>query len=317
MERKTGEPQPEVLRLSSWTEILEYLSGFSPPETSIDLEGSVAAATWAFRGLRDSSYELEPSIEREASDKSMGWAALEELVSTEFKARARSHLSPSLIPEDELTWLAQMQHYAITTRLLDFTYSPFVALYFAIRDGAASANRTHVRLWAINAEEVNRRFRAATWNASFEDRRRKGSYRPSVVSLDTDDFATDRDSIVDETAGLQTAIADALSATGTFRGELNRIGCTCMAPPPSFNPRLVSQQGLFLLNFAEDLSLGESLKKMMAQSSDWRRACDIPVGLTREIERHLFQMNIHEQSLFPDMHGLAGFIRQRTRLHWR
>jgi len=43
----------------------------------------------------------------------------------------------------------------------------------------------------------------------------------------------------------------------------------------------------------------------------WQEADAIP-----EIEDRLFQLNIHEQSLFPDMEGLSGLIRQRVRLHW-
>jgi hypothetical protein len=27
-------------------------------------------------------------------------------------------------------------------------------------------------------------------------------------------------------------------------------------------------------------------------------------------------MNIHDLSLFPDIEGLAGFLKQRARLHW-
>ena len=49
----------------------------------------------------------------------------------------------------------------------------------------------------------------------------------------------------------------------------------------------------------------------------WACRLDIPVGLVPEIERRLFQMNIHHQSMFPDMEGLAGFIRQKLRLHWK
>ena len=46
------------------------------------------------------------------------------------------------------------------------------------------------------------------------------------------------------------------------------------------------------------------------------QAFDIPVVLLPEIETRLFQMNIHEQSLFPDITGLAGLIKQRIRLHF-
>jgi hypothetical protein len=85
-----------------------------------------------------------------------------------------------------------------------------------------------------------------------------------------------------------------------------------------FNHRLASQQGVFLVNCAESLSFGESLKKMMAtHTSEWCKRFDITADAVPHIEQRLFQMNIHEQSLFPDTEGLAGFIRQKVRLHWR
>jgi hypothetical protein len=61
----------------------------------------------------------------------------------------------------------------------------------------------------------------------------------------------------------------------------------------------------------------ESLSKMMEPCSGWAKTFDIPIDLISEIEGRLFQMNIHEQSLFPDMEGLAGLIRQKIRLHWK
>jgi hypothetical protein len=48
----------------------------------------------------------------------------------------------------------------------------------------------------------------------------------------------------------------------------------------------------------------------------WCKTLDINIGAAYDIEQRLFQMNIHEQSLFPDMQGLAGLIDQRLRLHW-
>jgi FRG domain len=67
------------------------------------------------------------------------------------------HLGKSALPKDDLTWLALMQHYAIPTRLLDFTYSPFVGLYFAIQNNTSASG--NIRLSAIDAQAVNGRFR--------------------------------------------------------------------------------------------------------------------------------------------------------------
>jgi hypothetical protein len=303
---------------SKWGEVAELLDEFPPPELTIGYEGEVTGTAWVFRGLRNSCYGLEPTIEREAKSKSMQWPALEVLISSEFKSRAHMHLSPSLIPKDELTWLAQMQHYAVPTRLLDFTYSPFVALYFAIREGREDKDRTQVRLWAINSTAVNDRFRSVALAARTEQRKYDGVGASRRFDFgDLDYYSTDRDNVIQETQGLGAQIAESLSAQGTYRGELNRRGCVCVASPPGFNPRLASQQGTFLLNLAQDLSFNESLLKMMGPFGNWCTTADIDVGAISEIEERLFQRNIHEQSLFPDMEGLSGLIRQKIRLHWK
>lgn len=318
MNKKSNDPRAPNRRCSNRAEIVECLGKFPAPEKTIDSEGDVIGKEWVFRGLKNSCYELQPTIEREAQSKNMQWPALEILVSSEFKSRAHMHLGAFLNPGDELTWLAQMQHHAIPTRLLDFTYSPFIALYFAIRNNQEDNGRTHVRLWAIDASAVNERFRAVAQDARSTEEQKRGKMPiRHRLSLHPDDAATDRDTMTIDIHGLRTLIAESLSATGTRRAELNRRGSVCAASPPVFNPRLASQQGMFLLNCAEDLNFNESLIRMMEPCRGWCKTFDVDVCAISEIERWLFQMNIHEQSLFPDIEGLAGLIRQKTRLHWK
>lgn len=308
----TSDPEVPRYVCSNWQEIVEQLEEFPAPELHIDGEGEAIHKGWVFRGLKSSCYSLEPSIEREAQGKSLSWFALERMAAFEFRARARMHISANLLPdpEDEFSWLAQMQHYGIPTRLLDFTHSPFVALYFAIRQQSPCLNSSHVRIWAINEEAVRNSFQSVVNKAYRKDRPRLAENHPyELMSMG--------DAIVHATSGYQETVNRALLATGAYRAVFNKEGCIAVAPPPDSNPRLASQQGVFLANCAEKLTFGESLKRMMSSKEEWCKVFDIPTNAAREIEEMLFQMNIHEQSLFPDLEGLAGLIRQSLRLHWK
>lgn len=115
--------------------LTEVLDSFPPPEIYMEPEEGLTRSAWLFRGHKDSKFKLEPSVERAAGGKAISWAALELMISEEFKSKARTYIKPAELPpsSDSLGWLALMQHYGIPTRLIDFTYSPYVActLHFA------------------------------------------------------------------------------------------------------------------------------------------------------------------------------------------
>jgi len=69
--------KPQVVTLSSWQDIVEHLDAFPPPRLAFDEDGEPRATAWVFRGVSDATHLLEPSIERFAKFRSMGWAALE------------------------------------------------------------------------------------------------------------------------------------------------------------------------------------------------------------------------------------------------
>ena len=75
------------------------------------------------------------------------WAAQEERILRIFKRKAHHFLSAGPLPDDDFEWLALMQHHGAPTRLLDFTWSPYVAAFFALQratgDAAGGAPGTH------------------------------------------------------------------------------------------------------------------------------------------------------------------------------
>lgn len=311
--------EPEIVKLTNWKAITEALADFPPPTLTFDEDGDLSDNAWAFRGVGNAEWHLEPSIERNANGRMLGWPALEVKVSEEFRSRA--NLYPISPQEGELGWLALMQHNGVPTRLLDFTLSPFIGLYFAAKPYKTLPGEKKpelARLWALDSNAVYEKSVRSVARARTAERERSNRTHGGRASLNPDDSASDRDVMKREAETRRRIAEDVLAPTGTFRSELGKQGCVCVAMPPSSNPRLASQQGLFLLNGAQGLVFQQSLVKMMGSTGHgkWCKAFDIPVGLLPEIETRLFQMNIHEQSLFPDIAGLAGFIKQRIRLHW-
>jgi hypothetical protein len=86
--------------------------------------------TWAFRGQSSSNFLLTSKVARAKPMLGMP-ERFEESIFRSFKRYALQYRSPE--PEwTDWEWLALAQHHGLPTRLLDWTYNPLVALYFAV-----------------------------------------------------------------------------------------------------------------------------------------------------------------------------------------
>jgi hypothetical protein len=77
-----------------------------------------------FRGSKSPAYGLLPKLFRDSAV-----AAREGYIAVEFRRRAYSRLKGL---NSQFDWLCAMQHYGVPTRLLDWTESLPVALYFSV-----------------------------------------------------------------------------------------------------------------------------------------------------------------------------------------
>jgi hypothetical protein len=117
------------------------------------IESTDTEGRWIWRGQANAEWKLEPSLVRLLSDQvgkpfyTTGYAQFKY-----FQEAARGRLNgnpPEENNKDE--WLALGQHYGLATPLLDWTYAPFIALYFAFIEPSDAKERA---VFALNTEEL-------------------------------------------------------------------------------------------------------------------------------------------------------------------
>jgi len=249
----------DEIRPGSWTELLEELFAESwRPELRR------FRSQFAFRGRNDAAEDLATSLQRLGGD-----AAIEGHLLRNF----RKYAQPEAVPFDSVwNWLALAQHHGLPTRLLDWTYSPFVALHFATAD-VHRYDRDGI-VWAVDyvraQREAPERLRAA---------------------------------LRDE--GMDVFTAELLATVAPGRRELEELGdFVVFLEPPSINPRIVNQYALFSLMSRADARFDDWL----AERPTLVRRVIVPAELKWEARDKLDQANVTERVLFPGLDGLSRWL---------
>jgi hypothetical protein len=174
-------------------------------------------------------------------------------------------------------WLSAAQHHGLPTRLLDWTYSPYVALHFATAKLAHFTDDGAV--WAVNFEKARR---------ALPDKMRE---------------------LLDET-GANGFSVDMLGELGISPLELERReqrGMFAMFfEPPSIDDRIVNQYALFSVLSRSHATFNEWLSK----NKDLWWKLIIPAKLKWEVRDKLDQANITERVLFPSLAGLSDWLKR-------
>lgn len=101
----------------------------------------LSPGNWLYRGQRLSTWALRSAVSRPPYDKlkgSLSRTDYERRLLAEFKRRAIPYLGPYRRPETDWEWLALARHHGLPTRLLDWTRSPLVALYFSVAESTGN-----------------------------------------------------------------------------------------------------------------------------------------------------------------------------------
>ena len=203
--------------VNSWDDLRNYLAKFDH--------------NWAFRGVSTASWGLQNSLER--LNVSLIVDAERYLLTT-FQRRAHHYVRDCPALEDYLEWLALMQHYGTPTRLLDFTRSPYIALFFAMQN--ATSTGANAAVWAVNLHDCK-------WAAV-------NLLKPQ-----------------NSTQNLEADIS--LGKPELFRelfmrehdpGPIPAPACVAPIQPFRMNERLIIQQGLFLCPSSVQISFEDNLQ---------------------------------------------------------
>ncbi len=253
-----------VFRVESWQELqdLLYHDSFAP-----DLNRF--RSSYVYRGLEDVSYDLSTSLNR------LGESHLEKHLLRNFRKYSQM--------EDEKksiwNWLAIAQHHGLPTRLLDWTYSPLVALHFATND-FTTFNRDGM-IWAINYYDAKK-------------------YLPEPL----------KQIINEEGSHVFTAeMLDKAVKSLTQLRKLKTEDFMVFFEPPSMDQRIVNQYALFSMMSNPDTLLHRWLHSTSIQHF----RIIIPQKLKWEVRDKLDQSNINERVLFPGLDGLATWLKRHYR----
>jgi hypothetical protein len=253
------------IRVSSWNELNDHLYAGSWKEPLGRFR-----STFAFRGMQDASDDLTTSLFR------LGGKFVQQ--ETHLLRNFRKYAHRDAVPGDSTwNWLALAQHHGLPTRLLDWTFSPYVALHFATQD------LEHFDIdgvvWCVDYIKAHSLL--------------PKTLRHVLADEQADVFTTE---ILDRAAD-SLAKFDDLSAGSDFVVFLD---------PPSLDDRIVNQFALLSLMSSPEANMREWLDG----HSDICRRIIIPASLKWEVRDKLDQSNITERVLFPGLDGLSRWLRR-------
>jgi hypothetical protein len=250
--------------VTTWNDLNEHLFADSWKEDLGRFRSS-----FAFRGMEDQSYNLKTSLMHlgDNYDRNEG----------HILRNFRKYAQREAVPADSVwNWLALAQHHGLPSRLLDWTYSPFVALHFATEN--VERYDTDGVVWCVDFYRTNQLLPARLKELLHEE-------------------------------GAEVFTVDMLGRAAKGLVEFEVLAddeFVVFFEPPSLDARIVNQFALFsLMSRATGV-----LDRWLASHPELYRRVILPAEFKWEVRDKLDQTNITERVLFPGLDGLSRWLKR-------
>ena len=234
-----------------------------------------------YRGCGKASHNLKPSLYRHKRHQTIDEIlVLEKELLARFRQRSIPFHSRPLT--DEWEWLFLMQHYGVPTRLLDWSESPLMALFFAVTLASHKIGKSgrpvfsgDACIWLLDPEQ---------WNKHSVNLK---SFPGSVLTTD-DPNATGYKPVGNVTTMKSSPIA--------LYGSHN-------------SQRIVAQRGVFVC-FGKDTRPMEVAYNLEGFPTDCLMKLVLRKGRLPHMYEALRRQGITDSVVFPDLDGLAREIKR-------
>jgi FRG domain len=226
---------------------------------------------FAFRGMQNAAATMTTTLSRLGGP----FARHEGHLLRNF----RKYAHRDEVPGDSIwNWLSLAQHHGLPTRLLDWTFSPYVALHFATHD--FERFDTDGVVWCVDYVAAHKLL-------------------PQKL----------RKVLRDEQADV--FIPEVLERVAPNLPQFDRLAgrgkpFVLFLEPPSLDDRIVNQFALFSMMSSPAAQMDEWLK----DHAGLAHKIVIPASLKWEIRDKLDQANITERVLFPGLDGLSRWLKR-------
>jgi hypothetical protein len=233
---------------------------------------------YMYRGQSDSIWTMRSTLDRILGSKySVELEKFESMSINMFQNKFHLYDKTNKKPDTKLEWLSIMQHYGVPTRLLDFSTSPYVALYFALEESSKNEKKM-MSIYAVDYRSLMKKTLEYLKNID------------KKFSTEYEDVNSNQDKIFEET--IDRYAYDILWVT----------------EPQIANLRLDRQSGCFLFSGTAKKSYEELFESDLYKDIDIQKI-NIKNGIWENLFTLLLRMNINSKTIYGDLEGLSRSIK--------